>query len=70
MEGVLVFLMLTLIMPKNRPDINFRMQVESEAVCEQMAHEWIAKGLTDAEKAVGGIAVVAGCSTNRPEQKV
>ena len=64
MEPTMWMVVLTLVMPPHVRDVVGKIQVDNEKTCIEMVDQWLAKGLTRAERDLGAIAIAGGCMTN------
>lgn len=69
MGNIVILLVLTLVMPQNVPDKVLRLPMDDLSHCWEMAHEWVEKGVTERERAIGGVGVMGACYTNASEAK-
>ena len=63
-----ILLVITLVMPGQTPDVKHVIHEKNLTECWADAHEFVEAGLTDAERAAGGIAVMAGCLSQPAEE--
>ena len=63
-----ILLIITLVMPGQTPDLKHVIHEKDLAECWVDAKEFVEAGLTDAERATGAVAVMAGCLSRPAEE--
>jgi len=69
MNGSEVFLILTLVMPREMPDKVYRTHIDSIEECTSQVKAFTDNGITEAMQKLGVIAVMGACLTDKKKDE-